>query len=296
MRLKNKLDTQEFAILAEMEPPKGVNVSMMVTNAMRVEDRVDAFVVPDMNEAILRMSAFGGAMILQGKGMEAVMQVSCRDRNRLALQADLLAAHACGISNIMAVRGDDPSVGDHHLAKAVNDLEVLELLDATRRLEEGQDMAGIDLSGAPQFLVGSTVNAGAKGEALDRELEEMNKEMETGVRFFVTPPLFDLAFVDPFLKRVDRRETHIIPTVLLLKSVGMARYIDRHQEYVHIPEAAIERMQKAKDKADECIQIAANMASTLKDEGFSGILLSTVGWDDRLPEILERAGLPSIKG
>jgi 5,10-methylenetetrahydrofolate reductase len=228
--------------------------------------------------------------------MEAVMQVSCRDRNRLALQADLLAAHACGISNIMAVRGDDPSVGDHHLAKAVNDLEVLELLDATRRLEEGQDMAGIDLSGAPQFLVGSTVNAGAKGEALDRELEEMNKEMETGVRFFVTPPLFDLAFVDPFLKRVDRRETHIIPTVLLLKSVGMARYIDRHQEYVHIPEAAIERMQKAKDKADECIQIAANMASTLKDEGFSGILLSTVGWDDRLPEILERAGLPSIKG
>ncbi len=296
MRLKNKLDAQEFAILAEMEPPKGVDVSMMVTNAMRIEDRVDAFVVPDMNEAILRMSAFGGAMILQGKGMEAVMQVSCRDRNRLALQADLLAAHACGISNIMAVRGDDPSVGDHHLAKAVNDLEVLELLDATRRLEQGQDMAGIDLSGAPKFLVGSTVNAGAKGEALDRELEEIKKEMDTGVRFFVTPPLFDLAFIDPFLKRVDRRETHIIPTVLLLKSVGMARYIDRHQEYVHIPEAVIERMQKAKDKADECIQIAANMASALKDEGFSGVLLSTVGWEDRLPEILERAGLPSIKG
>ena len=176
--------------------------------------------------------------------------------------------------------------------KAVYDVGLLELLDAIQRLQKGQDMAGSDLSGSPQFLVGSTANASAREKALEVELEELKKKMETGVRFFVTPPLFDLASIEPFLKRVDQEgETKIIPTVLLLKSVGMARYIDRHQDQVHIPEGLIERIQGARDKAGECIHIAAEMVSTLKDEGFSGVLISTVGWEDRLSEILEEAGL-----
>ena len=292
MHLKNKFDTDEIVILVEMEPPKGVDVSMMVSNAARVKGMVDAFMVPEMNDAVLRMGALGGAMILQGKGMETVMQVSCRDRNRLALQADLLTAYACGITNLMVVTGEDPSVGDHQETKAVYDVGLLELLDAIQRLQKGQDMAGSDLSGSPQFLVGSTANASAREKALELELEELKKKMETGVRFFVTPPLFDLASIEPFLKRVDQEgETKIIPTVLLLKSVGMARYIDRHQDQVHIPEGLIERIQGARDKAGECIHIAAEMVSTLKDEGFSGVLISTVGWEDRLSEILEEAGL-----
>jgi len=287
MHLKEKLDSGEFVILAEIEPPKGVDVSMMVTNATRVKDRVDAFVVPEMIDAVLRMSALGGAMILQGKGMETVMQVACRDRNRLALQADLLAASACGITNVMVVRGEDPRFGDHQEAKAVYDLETLELLEATRRLQRGQDMAGVDLSGSPQFLVGSTVNAGAKEKALDSELKELNEKIETGVQFFVTQPLFDLASIDSFLKQVGHRKTKIIPTVLLLKSVGMARYIERHSEQVHIPEGLIDRIQKASDKTGECTRIAVEMVSSLRDGGFSGVLLSTVGWEHKLPNILE---------
>jgi 5,10-methylenetetrahydrofolate reductase len=296
MQLKNKLDTGEFTVLAEMEPPKGVDVSMMETHAMRAKGRVDAFVVPDMNDAVLRMSALGGAVVLHRKGMETVMQVTCRDRNRLALQADLLAAHACGITSIIIARGEEPAYGDHHEAQGVYDLEPLELLDAVQKLQQGKDMAGIDLAGFPRFLVGSTVNPGAKNDALSRELDEMKRKREAGVQFFVTPPLFDIAFIDPFLKRADRQKATLIPTVLVLKSVGMARYIDRHQAHIHIPDAMVNRIQGATDKPRECIQIAAEIVSKLRDEGFGGVLLSTIGWEDRISEILEMADFSSDPG
>ena len=288
MHLKRKFDAGEFAVLAEMEPPKGVDVSTMVTNAMRVKGKIDAFLVPEMSNAVMRMSALGGAMILHGKGMETVMQVNCRDRNRIALQADLLAAYGCGIPNVMAVTGEDPSFGDHHQARSVYDIDLLELLQAITSLQKGKDMAGIDLSGSPEFLVGSTANLGAKGKSPELELEEMNKKIEAGVQFFITPPLFDLTAIQPFLKRVDLNKTKIIPTVLLLKSLGMVRYMARNVDHVYIPDSLIQRIQKSPEKVRECIKMASEMVTTLKQEGFSGVLLATIGWEHKLPEILEK--------
>lgn len=288
MNLKRKFDAGEFAVLAEMEPPKGVDVSTMVTNAMRVKGEVDAFVVPEMSNAVMRMSSLGGAMILQGKGMETVMQVNCRDRNRIALQADLLAAYGCGITNVMTVTGEDPSFGDHFQARSVYDIDLLELLGAIRGLHEGKDMAGIELSGSPKFLVGSTANTGAKGKSPELVIEEMNKEIEAGVQFFISPPLFDLSAIAPFMKKVDLKKTKIIPTVLLLKSLGMARYIMRNLPHVYIPDSLVHRIQKSPDKVRECTLIASDVVTSLKNEGFSGVYLSTLGWEYKLPEILER--------
>jgi len=288
MNLKNKFDAGEFAILAEMEPPKGVDVSKMVTNAQRIKGEVDAFVVPEMSNAVMRMSSLGGAMILQGKGMETVIQLNCRDRNRIALQADLLAAFSCGITNVMAVTGEDPSFGDHHQARSVYDIDLPELLRAITGLQQGKDMAGIDLSGSPQFLVGSTVDAGAEGKSTELVLEEMNKKIEAGAQFFITPPLFDLSAIQPFLKKVDPEKAKIIPTVRLLKSLGMARYMVRNVDNVFIPDSLITRLQKSPDKVRECTIIASEMVATLKKEGFSGVLLSTIGWEHKLPQILER--------
>jgi len=288
MNLKRKFDAGEFAVLAEMEPPKGVDVSTMLSNAMRVKGEVDAFVIPEMSNAVMRMSSLGGAMILQGKGMETVMQVNCRDRNRIALQADLLAANGCGITNVMAVAGEDPSFGDHYQARSVYDIDLLELLNAIRGLQDGKDMAGIELSGSPQFLVGSTVDAGAKGKSPELEIEEMTKKIEAGVQFFISPPLFDLSAIHPFMKRVDIQKTKIIPTVLLLKSLGMARYIMRNVDNVYISDSLIDRIQKSPDKVRECTQIASEMVTSLKKEGFSGVNLATLGWEHKLPEILER--------
>ena len=288
MHLKNKFDAGEFAILAEMEPPKGVDVSGMVANAQRVKGEVDAFLVPEMSNAVMRMSSLGGAMILQAKGMDTVIQLNCRDRNRIALQADLLAAFGCGITNVMAVKGEDTSFGDHHQARSVYDIDLPELLRTITGLQQGKDMAGIDLSGSPQFLVGSTVDAGAKGKSPELVLEEMNKKIEAGAQFFITPPLFDLSAIQPFLKRIDPGKTKIIPTVLLLKSLGMARYMARNVDNVYISDSLITRIQKSADKVRECTLIASEMVATLKKEGFSGVLLSTIGWEQKLPQILER--------
>jgi methylenetetrahydrofolate reductase (NADPH) len=278
MQLKRRFAAGEFAILAEIEPPKGVDISQMVANAKRAKDHVDAFVVPEMSNAVMRMSSLGAAMVLQSQKLEAVVQ---------ALQADLLAAYACGIGNVMAVTGQDPSYGDHHKARAVYDIDIFELLQVIQGLQKGRDMAGIEIAGSPEFLVGSTVNAGAKGKSPELELEEMNKKIEAGASFFITPPLFDVASLKPFMKRVDRKKVIIIPTVLLLKSLGMARYITQNMPDVYVPEGLIERIRKSPDKVRECIQIAGELVTTLKQEGFDGVLLSTLGWEHKLPEILQ---------
>ncbi|UCD89513.1 MAG: methylenetetrahydrofolate reductase [Desulfobacterales bacterium] len=288
MQLKRKFEKGEFAILAEIEPPKGVEISTMVSNATRVKGDVDAFVVPEMSNAVMRMSSLGGAMILQGKGMETVVQFNCRDRNRIALQADLLAAYACGITNVMAVKGEDPSFGDHHQARSVYDIDLVDLLQVVGGLQKGKDMAGIELSGSPEFLVGSTVDAGAMGKSPELVLEEMNKKMEAGTQFFITPPIFDLSAIEPFTKRVHLQQVNIIPTVLLLKSLGMARYMARNVDHIYIPDDLIRRIQKSPEKVRECVLIAAEMVNTLKAEGFSGVLLSTIGWEHKLPEILDK--------
>jgi 5,10-methylenetetrahydrofolate reductase len=287
MHLERKLEEGHFTVLAEMEPPKGCDPSKLVSDSRRVKGEVDAFVLPEMSNAVMRMSALGAAMILQSNGMETVMQVCCRDRNRLALQADLLAASACGIKNVMAVAGEDPSFGDHHQAKAVYDIDLPDMLQALQTLQSGRDMAGIELSGKPSFLVGAGINAAAQGSALDLELEEMHSKIEAGVRFFISPPVFDLHAIDSFLKKVDPRSIHLIPTVLLLKSLGMARYINIHMDHIHIPDPLIARIQKASDKVGECVAIARETVTALKENGFSGVLLSTLGWENRLPDILQ---------
>ncbi len=286
MQLKRKFESGEFAIIAEMEPPKGVNTSRMVSNAKRIKNEIDAFLVPEMSNAVMRMSSLGAAMILQGMGVPAIFQVCCRDRNRLALQADLLAASGCGISNVMAVAGEDPAYGDHHQARSVYDIDIFELLHTIRKLQGGKDMAGIELDGAPEFTVGSTISAGTRVKSPELELEEMNRKIEAGAQFFITPPLFDIGAIEPFLKRVDRKKTKILPTVLLLKSLGMARYIARNMKDVDVPDEMIDRIRRAPDKVRECVRIAGELVKMLKKEGFDGVLISTLGWENKLPEIL----------
>jgi 5,10-methylenetetrahydrofolate reductase len=287
MTLEQKFDSGAFVTLAEMEPPKGVDVAEMIGYAKRVKDRVTAFLIPEMNQAVMRMSALGGAMVLQSQGMETIMQICCRDRNRLALQGDLLAAGACGVRNIVVVGGEDPSYGDHHQARAVHDITPIDLLKAIQSLQGGRDMAGVDLNGAPAFVVGSTTHAGAKGRSAELEAEDLTQRAAAGARFFITPPIFDLELIKPFLRRVDRQRTIIIPTVLLLKSLGMARYIERNMPHILLPPEIIDRIQRAPDKVRECVRIAVDLASRIKAEGFRGVMLSTLGWEHKLPDIVE---------
>lgn len=291
MSLKSKLDAGEFVLLAEMEPPKGVDVSQMIQKATKVKGAVDAFVVPEMSNAVMRMSSLGGAMILQSRGMETIIQANCRDRNRIALQADLLAAQACGIRNVMAVTGEEPGFGDHHEAKAVYDITLLEMLKAIQSLQAGKDMAGIELFGATDFTTGSTVNAFLDGEKLDEEIKEMEMRIKAGARFLITPPVFDMDVLAPFMEKIKHLDVKIIPTVLLLKSVGMARYMARNVKSVKISDKLITRIRDAGDTVRECIIIASELLHGLKNKGVSGVQIATIGWEDRLPEILGGMGV-----
>jgi len=289
MPLQEKIRSGKFVVLGEFEPPKGSDFSSLSDSAMIIRGRVDAIVVPEMANAVLKASSLGACAFYQKQGIETVLQVCCRDRNRLALQADILAAGALDITNIMAVAGEEIKFGDHPQARTVNDLDLTELLETIQQLQNGKDMAGIELRGAPQFFVGSAVDTAVSGGLLDIELENLQKRIDLGVEYVITNPIFDLRRFQQFMKRVDTSRIKVLPTVLLLKSAGMARYIDRNVKGVSIPSEMIRGIQKAPDKTAECIRIAGDMISRIKDMGMSGVLVSTIGWEKYLPQILDEA-------
>ena len=286
MYLKNRFDVGKFIILAEMQPPKGVDVSEMVNSAVRVKKSVDAFLVPEMGNAVMRMSALGGAMVLQNQGLQTIMQVNCRDRNRIALQADLLAAYGAGIVNIMGVSGEDPSLGDHHQAKAVHDIDLMTLFKAVSTLQAGKDLAGNELTGSPSFLLGANVNARATGDELAKELELMDAKSEAGVDFFIAPPVFDFNAIEPFMEKVNLKQVKILPTIMLLKSVGMARYMARHLNMT-ISQDLIKRLMRAPDKPLESLTIATEVLSDAKAAGFAGVMISAMGWEEKLQKLMD---------
>jgi len=289
MAIDKKIQSGEFVVLGEFEPPKGADFSPLLTNANLVKGRVDAFVIPEMANAVMKASSLGGCCFLETHGFETILQVSCRDRNRLALQADILAAAGIGISSIMVVPGEEIRYGDHHQARAVYDVDLMELLEGIGRLQEGKDMAGIELRGTPRFFVGTTFNAGATGGAMGIELEELKKKVDKGVRFVITTPVFDIAGFQQTLNRMAGLDVAVIPTVLILKSAGMARYIDRNISHISIPPDTIRSVQKAPDKARRCVQIAGELITQLKQLGVAGVLVSTIGWEDKLPQVLDVA-------
>ena len=291
MTLKEKIASRKFVVLGEFEPPKGADFSSFLKNVNLARGRVDAFVVPEMANAVLKASSLGGCAFLEREGIEAVLQVCCRDRNRLALQADILAAGALGVKNIMCVPGVDISHGDHPHSRTVNDLDLLELLDAVSRLQNGRDLADVEVRDPPQFCVGSTIDIGATGGLLEIEFKNIYKKMDLGVEYLVTNPVFDLRRFRQLVKRIDTESVAVIPTVLLLKSAGMARYIDRNVKGISIPSEMIRGIQKAPDKPKECVRIAGEIINYLKEMGMAGVLISTVGWESRLPQILKEAKL-----
>ncbi|MCF8130514.1 MAG: methylenetetrahydrofolate reductase [Deltaproteobacteria bacterium] len=289
MPLKEKFVAGKFVVLGEFEPPKGADFGSFVKDANLVKGRVDALVVPEMANAVLKASSLGGCACLESEGIESVFQVCCRDRNRLALQADILSAAALGVKNIMAINGVETRFGDHPQTRTVNDLDLMELIETLQALAHGKDLAGVELRGTPSFSIGSTIDAGATGNLLDIEMERLEKMLANGVDYLITNPVFDLRRFEQFIKRVDMSKIAVLPTVLLLKSAGMARYIDRNVRGISVPQDMIRRIQKAPDKAQECIRIAAETVKQVKKMGMAGVLISTVGWETKLPSILNAA-------
>jgi methylenetetrahydrofolate reductase (NADPH) len=290
MTFKERLDSGKFAVAVELQPPKGNDLSELYEYAELLKGRVDAINVPDLQNAIMRLGSLSVCTLLKAKGMEVIYNLSCSDRNRLALQSELLNASVLGLKNVLLVQGDPPSMGDHFEAKAVLDLDVMGLLGAAKRLQEGYDLTGNDLQGKPQFCVGSQINAAAKGHVLDLEVLEMEKKIRMGVDFFFTHSIYDVSLFEPFAKKVAHFKVPIIAGITLLKSVGMARYVNKHVEGASIPDSIIDQLMKASDKQKASIEIAGGLIKTLKPL-CQGVQIIPIGWEKQIPALLDYAGL-----
>jgi 5,10-methylenetetrahydrofolate reductase len=290
MSFQKQLASGEFVVLAEMDTPKGVDISDLITHARRIKGRVDAVVIPDMGDGMMRMSALGGGVLMHQQGIEAIIHVCCRDRNRIAIQAELLSAHVLGIQNLIVVQGEDMAFGDHFDAKTVNDIDEVELLGAVRSLQDGVDMAGIELKGSPSFTVGCTIEPYADDQALEAQLESARKKVEAGAQFVISPPVFDLDVFSAFSAKAKDLGVPVIPTVFLLKSVGIARYMATTLPAYRISEELIQRIRQAKNREMECIRIAGETVAALKGLA-QGVQIVTLGWEHELPNILDIAGI-----
>jgi methylenetetrahydrofolate reductase (NADPH) len=290
MPFKERLASGKFIVAAELQPPKGNRLSELFAHADRLRNRVDVINIPDLQSAIMRLGSLSVCALLKARGMETIFNLSCSHRNRLALQSELLNASALGLDNVLILQGDPPSIGDHYETKPVFDLDGLGLLGAVKRLQEGYDLAGNELEGKPQFCVGSQIRLRASGHEMDLEVMEMEKKVGLGVDFFVTSPVYDVSLFEAFLKKAVSSKVPIVAAVTVLKSVGMARYINKHVEGALIPEAVIDRLMGARDKQEASIEIATEMIDRLKSL-CQGIQIIPIGWEQLIPVILEHAGL-----
>jgi len=290
MPFKDQLDSGKFVVVAELQPPKGNDLSELNEYAELLKGRVDAVNVPDLQNAIMRLGSLSVCTLLKVKGMEVIFNLSSSNRNRLALQSELLNASALGLKNILISQGDPPSIGDHFEAQAVSDLDLMGLLGAAKRLQEGYDLMGNDLQGKPQFCIGSHVNAAAKGHVLDLEVMDMEKKIRLGVDFFFTHSIYDVSLIEPFIKKVAHFKVPIIAGITLLKSVGMARYVNKHVEGASIPDSIIDQLMKASDKQKASIEIAGSLIKGLKPL-CQGVQIIPIGWERQIPALLDYVGL-----
>ncbi len=285
MSFRKRLAAGEFVVLAEMNTPKGVNISKMVLDSRRIKGRVDAVIIPDMDNGVMKMSAMAGGVLMHQQGVEAIMHVYCRDRHSMELQGDLLASHVLGIQNLIVVHSEDMTVGDHREAQPVNELDELGLIAAIRTLQDGKDLAGFELDGRPDFTTGCTI-----ASYKDGELELAEKKVAAGAEFMVTPPVFDLDVFAAFMEKAKRLNVPVIPTVFLIKSVAIARYIATSEPEANLSETLIKRIRKASDREMEGIKIAGETVAALRDMAH-GVKIQTLGWEHRLGAILDAAGL-----
>jgi methylenetetrahydrofolate reductase (NADPH) len=286
MRLKEAIKKKKFIVTSEAAPPKGTNVSRMLKDAKALAGKVDAVNVTDLQSAVMRMGSLTACYLLKQIGLDPVLQLTCRDKNRLALSSELLSAAALGIENILVLTGDHPLSGDHPQAKPVFDLDAVQLLGVAKLLESGRDMSGNALDGVPKFCLGAVVNPCA--DPLEPELIKMRKKIDSGAEFFQTQAVFDIKKFSVFMKKASKYKTPVIAGIILLKSAGMAKYMNDNVAGIDVPQPLIKAIDRASDKKIKSIDIAVNLISGLKDI-CQGVHIMPIGWESLVPEVIDEA-------
>jgi len=289
--LRSQLEAGKFVVTAEIGPLKGTDTSEIAEVSELLQGKVAAANVTDQQSAVMRLGALATCHLAKDYGLETVFQLVCRDRNRIALQSDLLSAWVLGVENVLAITGDLPSLGDHPQAKLVYDIDSVQLLQVITGLNEGHDMIGNELQGKPSFYAGGVVNPGADTEAaFELQLIKMEQKIQAGAKFFQTQAVYDAKVFAKFMKRAEKFGVPILVGLIPLKSAGMAKFMNKNVAGVFVPDDIIDQMAKTDDKPKTSIEITAKLMREMKDM-CQGAHLMTLGWDKYVPAIVEAAGV-----
>jgi len=290
-QLREALAAGRFAVTGEIGPPKGTHVEPVLEEAERhLKGRVLAVNVTELQTAVMRTGSLAVCRLLVERGIEPIYQVVCRDRNRLALQSDLLSAAVLGIENVLLLTGDHVLLGDHPQAKPVFDLDSVHLVQAAGALEAGRDLAGNDLDGAPTFFKGCVAAPGS--EPMEPQILKLRKKVEAGAQFVQTQAVYDPARFEAFIEAAAGLGVPILVGLVILKSAGMARYMNDNVPGVDVPDAVVRRIGDAakEDRRKVAAEIAGDLIRAVRPM-CQGAHLMTLGWDDVVPDILARADL-----
>ncbi len=276
-------------LIAEIDPPKGVNLDAFLSTALQIRGRVDTARITDCEHAIMRMSPVAPCLALKDKGFEPEMVITGRDRNRISFQADLLSAAALGIKNIVIKEGHDPAEGDQPVARTSGDLDLVSMLQCVAALNSGKDLAGESLDGGTNFNVGVAIDV-SDDVNFNRERAEFFKQLaDYGVQAVTLGPTYDVNIVEQFIPFAEQTGIKLFTSVMFLKSVTMVRYLNNLPGVPSIPQEFLKKMIQAPVKKDAGMQVAADLMRELAPLG-DGIVLLAIGWRDRLPEFLDLAG------
>ncbi len=289
---KKALESGKFVVTSEVAPPKGTNLEKFEHHIELLKDKVDAMNVTDHQSSVMRYPSLGGCLKVKELGGEVILQMTCRDRNRMALQADLLFASHLGIQNVLCLTGDSVILGDHKDAKSVFDLDSSQLLETVRILEKGKDLGGNELDGAVSFCAGAIVTPEA--DPLEPQLIKFEKKIEAGAEFIQTQAVYDLDRFKEFMDYARQFKIKILAGVILLTSAPMARFMNKNIAGVFVPQDLIDEMAAApKGQAiTKGIEIAGRMIKRIHEEQIcDGVHIMAIGKEELVPDIMAAAGL-----
>ena len=292
MRITELFDNGEFVVTAEVGPPKGFHLEHLVEEASEYLSKISAVNVTDNQSSVMRTSTLATCVAMKNAGLNPIYQATCRDRNRLALQSDLLGAAAMGIDNILCLTGDHTKMGDHPGAKPVFDLDSVSLLYAASQLEKGYDLAGNELVGEPpKFAKGAVVSP--ISDSVDAQLAKMERKVMAGADYFQTQAVFEPEKFIKFMESAKQFGKPVQLGVIIPKSVGMCKFMNNNVAGVHVPDDMLEELRADKEKTKAGItgvEIAARIIRECKPY-CQGVHIMALGWESKVPALLELAGL-----
>lgn len=286
------LNSGKFVVTSEIGPPKGTNIEKMCHHIDILKNTVDAMNVTDHQSSVMRFPSLGGCLFVKERGGEPILQMTCRDRNQMALQADLLLAYVRGIRNVLCLTGDSIVVGDHKQAADVFEMDSVQLLRTIRHLETGKDLGGNDLDGKVELCAGAIVTPEAR--PIEPQLMKFEKKVEAGAEFFQTQAVYDLDSLGRFMSVARQYKVKILAGIVLLVSARMAKYMTENVPGIFVPGNLIEELEKAPKGGalQKGIEIAGRMIAAIKKDGIcDGVHIMAIGKEEVVPDIMAAAGL-----